>query len=124
MSAGHVSSGRTDSTASWLDPESNNTSRMFISFSNADSPHGGHVSPGGRKSTTGRSYHEWAPWSSKMLAACRTSSELVIASPHRVQSTAGMGTPHARWREMHQSGRLKTMLEMRSCPHDGTHFTS
>ena len=33
MSAGHVSSGRTDSTASWLDPESNQTSRMFISRS-------------------------------------------------------------------------------------------
>ena len=40
-----------------------------------------------------------------------------IASPHDVQSSAGIGTPHARWREMHQSGRFVTMLKMRSRPH-------
>ena len=34
----------------------------------------------------------------------------MIASPHVVQSTAGIGTPQARWREMHQSGRFATML--------------
>ena len=33
-----------------------------------------------------------------------------------VQSTAGIGTPHARWREMHQSGRFVTMLKIRSRP--------
>ncbi len=26
------------------------------------------------------------------------------------QSTAGIGTPHARWRDTHQSGRFATML--------------
>ena len=46
-----------------------------------------------------------------------------IASPHAVQSTAGIGTPQARWREMHQSGRFATMLCMRSWPHDGIHST-
>ena len=30
-----------------------------------------------------------------------------------------MGTPHTRWREMHQSGRVAIMLEMRSWPHSG-----
>ncbi len=35
------------------------------------------------------------------------------ASPHVVQSIAGIGTPHARWREMHQSGRLAIMPSMR-----------
>ena len=34
-----------------------------------------------------------------------------------------MGTPHTRWREMHQSGRPATMLVMRSSPHAGSHFT-
>ena len=34
-----------------------------------------------------------------------------------------MGTPHTRWREMHQSGRVATMLEMRSSPQAGIHFT-
>ena len=41
------------STASWLDPESNQTSRMFISFSNVVPPHAGHVNPGGRNSSIG-----------------------------------------------------------------------
>ena len=45
------------------------------------------------------------------------------ASPHAVQSTAGIGTPQARWREMHQSGRFATMLMMRSRPVGGTHRT-
>ena len=34
-----------------------------------------------------------------------------------------MGTPHTRWREMHQSGRVAIMLEMRSSPHAGSHLT-
>ena len=34
-----------------------------------------------------------------------------------------MGTPHTRCREMHQSGRVAIMLESRSSPHEGSHFT-
>ena len=34
-----------------------------------------------------------------------------------------MGTPHTRWREMHQSGRVWIMFDMRSSPHAGSHFT-
>ena len=34
-----------------------------------------------------------------------------------------MGTPQMRCREMHQSGRVAIMLEMRSSPHAGSHFT-
>src|SRR5712691_1857365 len=110
MSAGHVSSGRTESTASWLDPESNHTSRMFISRSNAVPPHDGQVKPSGTKSDVGRSYQESAPYCSKTLAVCSTSAGVTIASPHFEQSTAGIGTPHARWREIHQSGRFAIML--------------
>src|SRR5712692_5921083 len=124
MSAGHVSSGHAESTASWLDPESNQTSRMFISRSKLVPPHLGHVSPAGMKSLVGRSYHASAPYRSKIPAAFSTSAGVTIASPHFVQSTAGIGTPHTRWREMHQSGRLATMLYIRSWPHDGIHFTS
>ena len=50
------------STASWLEPESNQTSRMFISRSNAVPPHVGHVSPAGRNSSVGRSYQASAPY--------------------------------------------------------------
>ena len=52
------------------------------------------------------------------------SAGVSTASPHDVQSSAGIGTPHARCREMHQSGRFATMLKMRSRPHGGNprHF--
>src|SRR5215813_11484786 len=110
MSAGHVSSDRKGSTASWLDPESNQTSRMSFSRSNSAAPHAGHVRPGGMNSPVGRSYQASAPYSSNTDAARSTSSGVMIASPHFVQSTAGIGTPHARWREMHQSGRFASML--------------
>ncbi len=35
-----------------------------------------------------------------------------------------MGTPQARWREMHQSGRSPTMLLIRSSPQAGIQRTS
>jgi hypothetical protein len=37
--------------------------------------------------------------------------------------SAGIGTPHARWREMHQSGRLTNIIVIRSRPHSGIHWT-
>src|ERR1700730_17652829 len=123
MSAGHVRSGRTDSTASWLDPEPSRTARMFISRADDDPPHDGHVSPAGMNSAVGRSYHASAPYRSNTAAVCSTSAAVTIASPQLVQSTAGIGTPQARWREIHQSGRSAIMLEMRSWPHAGTHLT-
>ena len=83
---------------------------MFISRSKVVPPHDGHVRSGGMKSSVGRSYHESAPNFSNTAAVLSTSAGVTIASPHFTQSTAGIGTPHARWREMHQSGRFATML--------------
>src|SRR3954467_5680737 len=123
MSAGHVRSGLTDNTASWLEPESNQTSRMFISRSKLVPPHFEQVSPAGMNSSVGRSYQASAPYWSNTAAVFSTSAGEVIASPHLVQSTAGIGTPHTRWREMHQSGRCATMLYIRSWPHDGIQRT-
>src|SRR6185436_7971887 len=80
-------------------------------------------SPSGMNSSVGCSYHASAPYVSKTDAVFSTSAGDVIASPHLVQSTAGIGTPQTRWREMHQSGRFATMLYMRSWPQDGIHFT-
>src|SRR5882724_1234663 len=123
MSAGQVRPGLTDSTASWLDPESNHTSRMFISRSKLVPPHDAQVRPSGMNSSVGRSYQASAPYWSNTAAVFSTRAGVVIASPHLAQSTAGIGTPQTRWREMHQSGRWATMLYMRSCPHDGIHRT-
>src|SRR6201747_1531402 len=100
MSAGQVSSGRTDNTASWLDPESNHTSRMFISRSKVVPPQVEQVNPGGMNSSVGRSYHASAPYFSNPAAARSTSAGVTSASPQEAQSTAGIGTPQTRWREM------------------------
>ena len=54
----------------------------------------GHASPAGTNSSTGRSYQASAPYVSNTVAAFSTSAGVVIASPHFVQSTAGIGTPH------------------------------
>src|SRR5262245_23289254 len=123
MSAGQDRPGLTDSTASWLEPESNQTSRMFISRSKLEPPHFEQTIPGGRNSSVGRSYQASAPYCSNTLAARSTSAGVKCASPHAVQSTAGIGTPQTRWREMHQSGRFASMLKILSCPHDGIHLT-
>src|SRR6516162_6937238 len=110
MSAGHVSSGRTAITASWLDPESNQTSRMSFSRSKAVDPHLAHARPGGTNSPVGRSYHASAPYTSNTFAVRSTMSTLVTASPHVAHDSAAIGTPQTRCREMHQSGRFATML--------------
>src|SRR5262245_8069879 len=110
MSAGHVSSGLTDSTASWLDPESNHTSRMFISRAKDVPLQTRQDRPAGTNSSVGRSYQASAPYFSKTAAACSTIAFDVIGSPHVTQSSAGIGTPQARWRETHQSGRFASML--------------
>ena len=70
MSAGHVSSGPDGSTASWLEPESNQTSRMFISRSKAVAAalRAGQARRA-RTPSVGRSYQASAPYSSKTDAA-------------------------------------------------------
>src|SRR5918996_3864157 len=110
MSAGHVRSGYAGSTASWLEPESNQTSRMFVSRSKLPPPHAAHVNPSGTKSSIGRSYHASAPWVSNTCAARSVSAFVRIGVWHEVHVNAGIGTPHVRWREMHQSGRSAIML--------------
>ena len=42
---------------------------------------------------------------------------------HLRQRKTAMGTPQMRWREMHQSGRVATMLVMRSSPQAGSQVT-
>ena len=59
-----------------------------------------------------------------MAAACSTMAGVSADSPQVVQESAGIGTPHARWREMHQSGRLTNMPVIRSRPQAGHHVTA
>ncbi len=43
--------------------------------------------------------------------------------PQASQKKTAIGTPQTRWREMHQSGLVAIMLEIRSSPQAGIHFT-
>src|ERR1035441_1701191 len=56
MSAGHSRPKRTFSTARWLEPESNHTSRMSFSLLNSFPPHLAHRVPTGSSSAAVRSY--------------------------------------------------------------------
>ena len=71
----------------------------------------------------GRSYHASAPCSRNTAAALSAIGAVSTASPHFTQSTAGIGTPQARCREMHQSGRLASISVRRSSPHAGIQRT-
>ena len=52
--------------------------------------------PSGMNSSIGRSYHASALYCSNTPAALSISAVVRIASPQEVQSSAGIGTPHAR----------------------------
>ena len=71
----------------------------------------------------GRSYHASAPCSANTAAARSAIGAVSTASPHFRQSTAGIGTPQARCREMHQSGRFWSISVRRSSPHAGIQRT-
>ena len=109
-------------TAWELEPASNQTSSMSISLRKSVWPQTQAV-PAGRISSGVRMNQASAD--SRMK---RATMDLLISgerrgSPHLLQRKTAMGTPHIFWREMHQSGRVRTMLVMRSCPQAGSHVT-
>src|SRR5579863_10519571 len=69
ISEGQVRPNRWLSTARWLDPESNHTSRMSVSLLNSSQPHLRHFMPCGSSSAAVRSYQMSA-------VCCRKSSTM------------------------------------------------
>src|SRR4051812_7964306 len=112
------------STARWLEPDSNQTSRMSPSFRNEVPPHFGHAAPGGASSWAGRVNQQSAPCWRNRSRKWRTVWAVSNWVLQVVQPRAGIGTPHDRWRLMHQSGRSDTMASIRDWPQLGSHFTS
>src|SRR5881628_1408725 len=96
-------------TAAWLTPDSNHTSRMSRSLSKSPPPHFGQVVPGGSSSAASRSNQTSVPCCSTNLATCSTISGVIRTLPHPRHENPGIGTPHTRWRERHQSGRFWIM---------------
>src|SRR5271154_3377119 len=122
-SAGHFSSGRVASTAACDEPESNQTSRMSSSFKKTLPPHLAHLMSGATKSAAGRLYHASEPSRAKISSTRSIVAVSGATSSHSAHRTAGIGTPHAPWREMNQSGRVSVMLRIRSRDHAGYHLT-
>ena len=109
MSAGHDRSSRCSSTAAWLTPESNQTSRMSSSLSKSWPPHSWQTAFLPRKSSGGRENQESAPSSWKSWTILSAVSWSINGVWHCLHINTVMGTPHARCLEMHQSGRASTM---------------
>src|SRR5437588_8466656 len=68
-------------------------------------------------------YQESAPDFANTSTTRRLTAGSFSGLPQPLQANTAMGTPQTRCREMHQSGRVSTMLEMRSSPHIGSHLT-
>src|SRR5207237_3594538 len=122
MSAGQGKFGSWRSTATWLDPDSNQTSTISVSLLNVVPLHLPHLAPAASASASGV-YQASAPKRPKNSITLRLSAGSFSGLPQPSHKNTAMGTPQTRWRDMHQSGRVAIMLEMRSSPHAGSHFT-
>src|SRR6266705_4282946 len=122
MSAGQGKFGSCPSTATWLEPDSNQTSMISVSLPNLVPPHLPHLAPAASASASDV-YQASAPKRPKESITLRLSAGSFSGLPQPSHRNTAIGTPQTRWREMHQSGRVAIMLEMRSSPHAGSHFT-
>src|SRR5271168_2277338 len=68
-------------------------------------------------------YQASEPSRSKRVTILALSAGSSTILEQLLHAKTAIGTPQTRCREMHQSGRLETMFEMRSLPHAGSHFT-
>src|SRR4249920_3502617 len=96
---------------------------MSFSFSNDEPPHFLQIVPAGSNSAADRSNQMSAPFDSIKPAMCsitlgsaRTVRQLTHVNP-------GIGTPHTRCRDKHQSGLLAIIPLIRSLPQGGIHWT-
>src|SRR5689334_3485905 len=96
---------------------------MSVSFSNLVPPQCGHFVPAGTIEFGASVNHASAPDVRKSSTTFLLIALSLSGLPQLSQRNTAMGTPHTRWREMHQSGRVSIMFESRSSPHDGSHFT-
>ena len=116
---------RRSSTARWLEPDSNQTSRMSASLRNVGAAAAG--AGGARRaasSATGLREPGVGALAAEEVAKCSDgSARAACCAGSSSQPSAGIGTPQARWRLMHQSGRFATMPSIRSRPQAGSQRT-
>src|ERR1700722_133828 len=96
---------------------------MSVSFSNFLPAQCGHFVSGGRIPSDSGVNQASAPDLANSSTTLRLTAASFSGLPHDSQRKTAIGTPQTRWREMHQSGRVSIMLDSRSSPHPGSHFT-
>src|ERR1700692_3714586 len=96
---------------------------MFVSFFYFVAPQWAHLWPSERTASASGVYHESAPCCEMNCTTLRLIGGSFTGLPQLSHRNTAIGTPHMRCREMHQSGRVAIMFEMRSSPHAGSHFT-
>src|SRR5437660_11644980 len=111
MSAGQGKFGSCPSTATWLEPDSNQTSMISVSLLNFVPPHLAHLAPAASASASDV-YQASAPKRPKKSITLRLSASF-SGLPQPSHRNTAMGTPQTRWREMHQSGRVARSEERR-----------
>src|SRR5437667_10579612 len=94
---------------------------MSCSLTNEVPPQVAHFTPSVKESASGV-YQAPAPDFLNSSTTLRFTAGSFSGLLHPEHANTAMGTPQTRCREMHQSGRVSTMLEMRSSPHAGSHF--
>src|SRR5260370_14598304 len=109
-SDGHLSPHRSTSTATCEHPESNQTSSTSSSLVNSPPPHPAHRTSGPAKSATGLAYHASEPSRAKISSARATTLTSSVTLPQPLHLSAGLSTPHSRWRDRHHSTRVSAML--------------
>ncbi len=97
-----------------------------MSFSGTSSwePHTSHATLLGKYSLGSFVNHASAPSVRKSSITASNVSSVATVLLHLAHLKTGIGTPHERWREMHQSGRSATIEPMRFEAHSGIHVTS
>src|SRR6185295_16801851 len=96
---------------------------MSVSFVNFVLPHLAHLVPGGIRASACGVYQASAPPRANSSITLRFRAGLFKGLPQPSHKNTAIGTPQMRCREMHQSGRVAIMFEMRSSPQGGSHFT-
>src|SRR5215471_7547144 len=96
---------------------------MSVSFSNFVPLQCGHFVPAERIVSDSGVNHESAPDFAKSSTTFLLIALSLSGLPQLEHKNTAIGTPQTRWREMHQSGRVAIMLEMRSSPQAGSQIT-
>src|SRR5216684_7116242 len=93
---------------------------MSASFTKAPPPHP-HFAPAASVSDSGK-YQASAPDFANSSTTLRFTAGSFSGLLQAVQTNTAIGTPQTRCREIHQSGRVSTMFEIRSSPQAGSHL--